>query len=239
MINSETYSYFLSLLDEAERVVTKDKLAEKLRVCRYTVTPIKEEVKPAPMRAVQKGALSPLALVRDCYINCHACPLWQNRPDNDHPGVGTAHPLILFVVDKRLPDGSFLSKPDMAYLESWIKALCLEKNKEVHLSSIIKCPGGQFEISENCVKIFESEVDALKPRAIVFLGEASSMIATGNPNINETRGQLFRYRKIPSVVTFSPAMVLSDQSLKRPVWDDLRLAGDAADIRERRQAARR
>lgn len=237
MINNEAYSYFLSLLDEAERVVTKDKLAEKLPVYSYVVTPaLKEEFEVK--RPAQKGSLSPLALVKDCFLNCHSCPLWKNRIPDDHTGVGSSHPLILFVVDKRLRDGSFLSKKDLAYLESWIKALCLEKS-EVHISSIIKCPGGEFDIYENCVKIFKSEVDALKPKAIIFLGEAASYIATENPNIDETRGKLFRFRNIPSVVTYSPAMVLANQNLKRPVWDDLRLAGDTVGLKERREAARR
>lgn len=240
-MNADAYSYFLSLLDDAERAIEHDRLAERIPVCRYTVTIKEEEPKPAPAprRSMQRGSLSPIALVRDCFLNCHSCPLWQNRLPDDHPGVGTSHPLVLFVVDKRLKDGSYLDHASMSYLESWIKALCLEKNREVHLTSIIKCPDGQFEIGEDCVKIFEAQVDALSPKAIVFLGEAGSFIATGNPDITAQRGRRFFYRRVPSFVTYSPQMVLADQSLKRAVWDDLRLAGDAAGITERRLAARK
>ena len=241
-MNTDAYSYFLSLLDEAERAISRDPLAERLPLSRYVVTVRQEESpKPAPVarRSVQKGNLSPLALVRDCYLNCHSCPLWQQRLPEDHPGVGTSHPLIMFVVDKRLPDGSYLYPDSMAYLESWIRALCLEKNREVHLTSVIKCPGGKFEIAEDCVKIFEAQVDALSPKAIVFLGEAGSLIATGDPDISKQRGRGFLYRDVPSFVTYSPDMVLGDQSLKRAVWDDLRLAASAAGITERRAAARK
>ncbi len=243
-MNAEAYGYFLSLLDEAERAITHDSLAERLPLSRYTVTvnkPKEEEPKasPAPRRTPQKGSLSPLALVRDCYLNCHSCHLWQLRLPDDHPGVGTSHPLIMFVVDKRERDGSYLDPASMAYLDSWIKALYLVKNREVHLTSIIKCPGGEFDIVQECIKIFEAQVDALSPKAIVFLGEAGSLIATGNPDISSQRARRFFYRKVPSFVTYSPQMVLQDPSLKRAVWDDLRLAGDAAGITDRRPAARK
>lgn len=223
-MNNDALAYFLSLCDEAERVISKDMLSEKLPPVSYRVE-IKEEKAaentiPEPPKAT--GASYRLA-IREALLNCHSCDLWMNRPEVMHASVGSMHPLILFVVDKILPDGSFFNEVDMAYFKKWLTALKL-RTMDVAITSIIKCPHGGFSIEDSCLDILKLQIEVMKPQCIVFLGEAGSLIAAENTDIAITRLESLTYHNTPCQITYSPEMVLRDKSLRHPVWEDLQKA---------------
>jgi DNA polymerase len=56
------------------------------------------------------------------------------------------------------------------------------------------------------------------------LGRIASTILTGrNSGIGRLRGHTYDYRGIPLIVTYHPSGVLRNPSLRRPVWEDLKL----------------
>ncbi len=222
-MDNEALAYFLSLCDEAERVISKDMLAERIQPCSYHIEEKKVEVKEVAAPTRKPLGVSSRQLIRDALLDCHSCDLWMKRPDNLNASVGSMHPLILFVVDKILPDGSFFNDVDMAYFKKWLSALQL-KTMDVAITSIIKCPFGGFSIEDSCLDILRMQIEAMQPKVIVFLGEAGSLIAADNTDIAVTRGQNLTYQNIPCQITYSPEMVLRDNSLRRPVWEDLQKA---------------
>jgi len=219
-MENESLGYFLSLCDEAERVLLADPLCERVKVQEYQV---KEMEVKAPAKEAFTGKLSSRSEIRDALLSCHSCDLWMNRPEIMHASVGSMHPKLLFVVDKILPDGSFFTPQDMAYFKKWLEALGL-KTLESAITSVIKCPGGGFNIEEDCLKLLKLQVNAMKPGAVVFLGEAGSLIAADEGDIAIARKKNLSYEGVPCQVTYSPEMVLKDRSLRRPVWEDLQRA---------------
>ena len=64
-----------------------------------------------------------------------------------------------------------------------------------------------------------------------MLGSAGAFITTGDGDIFNARGRILEYHGTSTIVSFSPSQVLADyQVLRRPVWEDLKLAARAAGI---------
>lgn len=235
--NNSAVEYFLSLADEAERVITKDAFAEKLSQKSYKISdePVKaapvtlrEEVKVAvntPRRASERFSL------RDSYLNCHSCPLWMNRNNITHPQIGAAHPLVLFVFPYMLEDGSFLSASEMDYFKKWLSSICLE-TKEAGLTSVVKCPGGDIGAPSGCLDLLKQQIALTKPKCIVFFSTAATLAEALHD-----RGVDFTFEGVPAISTYSPGEVLDDLSLKKDIWTDLKHVAKLAGIEERRSRA--
>ena len=73
----------------------------------------------------------------------------------------------------------------------------------------------------------KAQIDAIRPRVLVALGRVAAQTLLGNDTpIGRMRGQWFAVRGVPVMVTYHPAALLRNPSLKRPTWEDMQQVRD-------------
>ncbi|HSR37156.1 MAG TPA: uracil-DNA glycosylase, partial [Desulfurivibrionaceae bacterium] len=98
---------------------------------------------------------------------------------------------------------------------------------EVYICNVLKCRPPQnrdpqtAEI-EACSSFMLRQLRAIQPKVLVALGKfaAQTLLQTSTP-ISKLRGRFQDYHGIPLMPTFHPSALLRDETLKRPVWEDM------------------
>jgi DNA polymerase len=77
-----------------------------------------------------------------------------------------------------------------------------------------------------CLPYFEAQIEIIKPKVIVALGNtAVSGLLGSDPErrMGQVRGKWHRYADIDLMITFHPAYLLRNDTLKtkRMVWEDM------------------
>ena len=107
-----------------------------------------------------------------------------------------------------------------------IKAIGLTRD-DVYIANVVKCrpPGNRDPKPDEvaaCMGYLERQIDFVRPRAIVALGRIAAQSLLGNDlPIGRMRGQWFTVRGVDTLVTYHPAALLRNPSLKRPTWEDM------------------
>ncbi len=106
------------------------------------------------------------------------------------------------------------------------------RRDEVYIANIVKCrpPGNRDPQPDEvaaCRGFLERQIDLVRPRILVALGRiaAQTLLGTETP-IGRLRGQWFAVREVPMMVTYHPAALLRNPSLKRPTWEDMQQVRD-------------
>jgi uracil-DNA glycosylase family 4 len=149
------------------------------------------------------------------------------------PGEGTSRPRVLVVGEgpgfEEDRSGRPFVGPAGRYLDKWLQAIGLDRGTNCFIANIVKCrpPGNRDPLPEEsaaCLPYLQRQIALLQPRAILTVGRISTQILVGRSvGIGELRGQRYTYRGIPLVATYHPSAVLRNQSLRKPVWEDLKL----------------
>ncbi len=109
-----------------------------------------------------------------------------------------------------------------------------------YLSNVVKCrpPVGRLpqaaELAQ-CAQYLQREIELVQPRVILALGRfATQLLLSEHPMeaslpLGKQRGQVYRYRGIPVVVSYHPKVLLRASADKAKAWADLCLAMDVLD----------
>lgn len=115
------------------------------------------------------------------------------------------------------------------YLDSWLSAISLDRDKNVYITNTVKCRPPQNrdpypEEKKSCNAYLKQQIEIIHPQAILCLGKPASALMTGlaDSSMGALRGRFFFYESIPMLCTYHPAAVLRNPELKRPVWEDLK-----------------
>ncbi|MFL6200750.1 MAG: uracil-DNA glycosylase [Thermoanaerobaculia bacterium] len=106
------------------------------------------------------------------------------------------------------------------------------RREDVYIANILKCrpPGNRDPQPDEvaaCRGYLDRQIDLIQPRVIVALGRIAAQALLGNDSpIGQMRGQWYRIRGIPAMVTYHPAALLRNQGLKRPTWEDMQQVRD-------------
>jgi DNA polymerase len=125
-------------------------------------------------------------------------------------------------------EGRPLSGEELEFLGKWLEAIGLDTGRDIYLTNIMKCrvPGDRTPMPEEisgCMGIFGKEVDTVQPKSILVLSECGGRALSGlGLPVSGLRKTSYRYRGIFTLVSYPPSMVMEDQRLKRPVWEDLK-----------------
>jgi DNA polymerase len=169
---------------------------------------------------------------------CSRCSLSRNRTATV-PGEGSIDPPVLFVGEGPGEEEDRTGRPFVGaagrYLDKWIAAAGLERGA-CFIANCVKCRPPQNrephpdEIGA-CLPYLERQIAALAPRLIVCLGRIAAQTLLGtSTGVGALRGKVHDRKGIPLVATYHPSAVLRDQTLRAPVWEDLkRLKGLLAD----------
>jgi len=106
------------------------------------------------------------------------------------------------------------------------------RREDIYIANILKCrpPGNRDPQPDEvaaCRGHLERQIELIQPKVIVALGRIAAQALLGNDSpIGQMRGQWYRVRGIPTMVTYHPAALLRNQGLKRPTWEDMQQVRD-------------
>lgn len=162
--------------------------------------------------------------------NCIWCGLCNERKSVVF-GQGNQKADIIFIGDQPEKDD------DSRGIAFWGKAgklltqmiLSIGINRDaVYITNIIKCrtPGDrepqQVEVI-TCQPILNKQVEILKPKLIVALGEKSFQSLTGQKiSLKQARGKFYSYKDIPLLATYHPNDLAKMRSRNSEAWSDFR-----------------
>ena len=210
-----TLEYFLSLLDEGERIIKGDFFSEKVKPCSYELkdkevkVDIKEEIKD------------------DSISSCRNCPAWRNRIKYIPPVTANECKLMCILASPERM--AMLSPAADDYFKKWCSAIGLPL-ENVSLTTLIKCPSEIFskEYADMCKPYLREEMQMSRPKVLLLLGQdvASYMLRKNLP-IESLRGRRYIINNIATYVTYSPKDLVANRSLRVPIWEDLKLLKEA------------
>jgi uracil-DNA glycosylase family 4 len=102
--------------------------------------------------------------------------------------------------------------------------------RDVYICNVVKCrpPGNRTpepEEMEICGQFLYRQLAAIKPKAICVLGGTAARAVIGRKEgVTKMRGNWFKWRDIPVMVTYHPSYLLrpGNPDAKREAWEDLK-----------------
>ena len=161
---------------------------------------------------------------------CTSCQLSNGR-NRFVFGAGNASADILIIGEGPGYEEDMQGKPFVGpagqLLTKMLSAININR-EEVFISNIVKCrpPGNRTPSSEevvSCMPILKRQIAIIQPKAILLLGKtAISSLLNSTSSVTTLRGKKYNYNGIATFVTYHPAALLRNISLKRAAWDDLK-----------------
>jgi len=174
------------------------------------------------------------ASVFDSIKICTKCLLHQKR-NHAVPGEGVVHePLVMVVGEAPGAREDMEGKPFVGkagqYLDRWLKAIGLSRQKNVYITNVIKCrpPGNRTPYPtevQACTPYLHQQIRIIKPRYLLALGlPAANFLWKHENRMGDIHGRWGEYESIPFLATYHPSAVLRNPYQLRPkVWEDLQI----------------
>lgn len=164
--------------------------------------------------------------------NCMLCALSRSRTAVV-PGLPAERFDLLvigdFPSDEENRAGKTGAGAGFDYLTKWLASVGLTPGKETAVTAVLKCRSVSGHpvpspAAAACRPYLDHQIAVAFPKAILATGElfARYFLNTAAP-VSAVRGQLYAYKEIPVIVTYSPQAVLDHPELRRPVWEDLKM----------------
>lgn len=163
---------------------------------------------------------------------CTRCRLSSTRT-RVVPGQGNPRARLFFVGEAPGydEDRSGLAFVGLAgqLLTRMIEAMGLSRD-EVFIANVLKCrpPENREPASDEaaaCLPFLRRQVALVRPELIVCLGShAVRGVLSSEASVGRLRGRPQQYAGIPVVVTYHPSYLLRMPEMKKPAWEDLKLA---------------
>ncbi len=163
---------------------------------------------------------------------CAKCGLSVNRTVAV-PGEGSPDAPVMFVGEGPGAEEDRSGRPFVGaagqYLDKWLQAIDLPRAR-CFIANCVKCRPPQNrephpdEIAA-CLPYLQRQIAMVRPKVICCLGRIAAHTLLGTTSsLGDLRGKVHHRAGIPVVVTYHPSAVLRDPAtLRKPVWDDLRV----------------
>ncbi|MDR1245250.1 MAG: uracil-DNA glycosylase [Endomicrobium sp.] len=203
-----------------------------------------ESVKTLSPKKQSKSVLSPkekIETLRRTIDSCKECFLGNNRL-NAVIGVGSPTADLMFVGEGPGFDEDHKGEPFVGkagqLLTKIIEAMGYTR-ENIYITNIVKChpmidstnpekrsndrPPTPLEM-ETCKHYLDEQIEIIKPKIIVALGASSAKcLLYSEESISKIRGIVKEYKGIKLMPTYHPAALLRNPSLKKFVWDDMKI----------------
>ena len=173
--------------------------------------------------------------------NCINCKLHATRT-NFVFGEGSPNAIIMFIGEGPGRDEDLQGRPFVGrsgeLLTAIIEKGMLLKRGDVYIANVVKCRPTvdllkqkdrppDFDETVSCGWILEEQIDIIKPKVIITLGNPSTkFILKTAEGITKLRGNFSDYNGIKVMPTYHPSYVLrnggSNSPLKKDVWEDIK-----------------
>jgi uracil-DNA glycosylase family 4 len=150
-------------------------------------------------------------------------------------GVGNPQAELMFIGEAPGADEDEQGEPFVGragqLLTKIIQAMGYRR-EDVYIANVLKCRPPENRTPQpdevtNCLPYLISQIDLIKPKAIVALGAtALRALLDVQIGITKMRGHWYTFREIPIMPTFHPAYLLRNPAAKKEVWDDMKAVLD-------------
>lgn len=167
-------------------------------------------------------------LKNDC-IKCTKCELCKTRT-NVVFGIGNPKSEVMFIGEgpgeqEDLQGLPFVGRSGQL-LDKMLKAVDLDRNKNIYIANIVKCrpPQNRDPLQEEqdcCIDWLRNQTLLINPKIIVCLGRIAAMKII-NPNIKITKqhGEFINKNGIIMTATLHPAALLRNPAQKPAAFQD-------------------
>ncbi len=179
-----------------------------------------------------------LEKIREDLGDCRRCRLHEGRTQIVF-GVGNTESPLVFVgegpgADEDLQGIPFVGRAGQLLTQMIDNTARKEgipiERKDVYICNVVKCrpPGNrtpEADEMEICGQFLFRQLMAMRPKAICALGGTAARALLGRKEgVTKLRGNWFRWRDIPVMVTYHPSYLLrpGNPNAKREAWDDLK-----------------
>ncbi len=178
------------------------------------------------------SAVKTLSEIREELGDCTRCCLCETRKSIVF-GEGNPRARLVFVGEGPGRDEDIQGRPFVGragqLLTKIIRAMKLER-KDVYICNVVKCrpPGNrnpQPDEVASCEPFLMKQIESINPEVIVSLGSVATglMLKLKNFKMGQLRGTFHQYGDSKLMITYHPAALLRNPSLKKPVWEDMKL----------------
>tara|TARA_B100002052_G_scaffold283608_1_gene294697 strand:+ start:3428 stop:4096 length:669 start_codon:yes stop_codon:yes gene_type:complete len=167
--------------------------------------------------------------------NCEKCDLSLTR-NKFVFGTGDSNADLLLIGEGPGEEEDSKGEPFVGkagkLLDKILKAIGYSRDHNVFIANIVKCrpPENRNPLAsevEKCTPYLINQINLIKPKLIVALGKvAGQTLLKENMLIKEMRNKIHQFNNIPLIVTYHPAALLRDPSLKIDVWEDFQYIRD-------------
>jgi DNA polymerase len=205
----------------------------------FTDDPIREFPSPAePGPSETVSAADSLEKVAADVSRCERCGLCSTRT-NTVPGEGVLRPLVMVIGEGPGADEDASGRPFVGKAGQLLDRMLdskgkigLSRNKNCYIANVVKCrpPQNRNPLPDEtaaCMPFLRRQITLLKPLVILAAGNtAAKTLLDTTEGITRLRGNFTTFTlgnsDIPLLPTFHPSALLRDESLKVPVWDDMK-----------------
>jgi DNA polymerase len=207
--NYKTAESLINLLKD-RRVMKNTLLCKGGDELNYLIELLKPKTEAAKISTVQD-------ITADFKISeCKACP---DIIERKNPFGSGANGVMIILNAPRMANRIEMSihrAESVELLKKMVSAIGLEM-KECYVTNLIKCETGNAlfkpsDMVKNCTKILQREVDLIKPRLVIVMGEILPIQAV----VNSSKG-------ITWFNTEHTISLIKNPELKRPAWETLKL----------------
>ena len=182
-----------------------------------------------------------LALIAAEVSRCVKCPHLASTRNRTVFGEGSPNARLMFVgeapgADEDATGRPFIGRAGALLTDMITKGMGLRRD-EVYIANVLKSrpPENRTPLPEeveHCLPYLERQIAIIRPEFLCLLGKtaASALLETALP-LGRLRGKWFRYRGIPTIVTYHPSYLLRNPAGKRDAWEDLQTLMNAMGLK--------
>ena len=167
--------------------------------------------------------------------NCRECNLGNSR-NNFVFGSGDSNADLLLVGEGPGENEDLQGEPFVGragkLLDKILRAIGYNRTDKVFITNIVKCrpPDNRDPLPsevEKCLPFLIEQINIIKPKIIVALGKiAGKTLIKKDIMLKEMRNETYEFNSIPLRVTYHPAALLRNPSLKKDTWEDFKYIRD-------------
>jgi uracil-DNA glycosylase family 4 len=187
---------------------------------------------PPSRRAFLHQAAALAALAAEVAA-CTRCPILAASRTQTVFGTGSPTARLMFVgeapgADEDRTGQPFVGRAGILLTDMITKGMGLSRD-EVYIANVLKSrpPENRTPLPDevaHCLPFLERQVEIIRPEFLCLLGRvAVTALLETTLSMSRLRGQWYRYRGIPAVVTYHPAYLLRNPAAKKEAWDDLQM----------------
>ncbi len=177
----------------------------------------------------------PILSFKSSIENCKKCNLGSTR-NKFVFGSGDPSADLLLVGEAPGQEEDLQGEPFVGragkLLDKILKAIGYTRDTNIFITNIVKCrpPDNRDPLPsevEDCSPYLNKQIELIKPKIIVALGKvAGKTFLKKDILLKEMRNKTHYFKSIPLRITYHPAALLRNPSLKKETWKDFQYIRD-------------